>query len=327
MRCGTVALMHPTDVASAAWVFASAPSKVPFYVAGGLLACWAVIVAATGIAHRDFPGSAGRARLVMLTSVVLVAATLAAAVVTGGGANEEGGAQDGAARSAGAAPTSGTLELAAEPTGRPLYDKDRAAVKAGKVEIRLANASSVPHNVTITRGTQDCGRNQDDQERQHDPDREPAAGRLRLLLLRGRAPRIRDGGRADRELSRPPLPVPIPVSPIRGDSTLPTGPMSLSYVGGRRNGGRNDPLHPEGHGMRNAKWLSGSTLRARARMLRSDRPHRRSDLASLHDRAGSLDDAFRNPSGAAGWASRLSSDRPEVSFLDRRVCGVRRAGR
>ena len=55
----------------------------------------------------------------MLTSVVLVAATLAAAVVTRGGANEQGRAQDGAARSAGAAPTSGTLELAAEPTGRP----------------------------------------------------------------------------------------------------------------------------------------------------------------------------------------------------------------
>ena len=42
--------------------------------------------------------------------------------------------------------------------------------------------------------------------------------------------------RADRELSRPPLPVPIPVSPIRGDSTLPTRPMSASCVGGRRNG-------------------------------------------------------------------------------------------
>jgi plastocyanin len=145
--------MHPTGVASAASVFASAPNKVLFYVAGGLLACWAVVVAITGITHHDFPGSAGRARLVMLTSTVLVAATLTAAVVTGGGESEEVGAQDGAARSAGAAPTSGALELAADPTGRPLYDKDRAAVKAGKVEIRLANASSVPHNVTITRGT------------------------------------------------------------------------------------------------------------------------------------------------------------------------------
>jgi plastocyanin len=84
---------------------------------------------------------------------VLVAAALTAAVVTGGGESEEGGAQDGAARSVGAASTSGALKLAADPTGRPLYDKDRVAVKAGRVEIRLANASSVPHNVTITRGT------------------------------------------------------------------------------------------------------------------------------------------------------------------------------
>jgi hypothetical protein len=38
--------------------------------------------------------------------------------------------------------------------------------------------------------------------------------------------------------------------------------------------------------MRNAKWLSGSTLRARARALQGDRRNRRSDLAS-HDLAGS----------------------------------------
>ena len=53
--------MHPIGVASAAWVFASAPSRVPFYVAGGLLACWAVVLSATGLTHPDFPGSARRA--------------------------------------------------------------------------------------------------------------------------------------------------------------------------------------------------------------------------------------------------------------------------
>ena len=79
--------MHPTGVASAAWVFASAPSKVPFYVAGGLLAGWAVLLSATGLRHPDFPESAGRARLVMLTSALLVAATATAAVLTAG---EEG---------------------------------------------------------------------------------------------------------------------------------------------------------------------------------------------------------------------------------------------
>jgi len=30
--------MHPYGVATAAWVFASTPSKTPFYVAGGVLA-------------------------------------------------------------------------------------------------------------------------------------------------------------------------------------------------------------------------------------------------------------------------------------------------
>ena len=68
--------MHPTGVATAAWVFASAPSKTPFYLAGGLLAGWAVLLGAFGFTHPDFPGSAVASRLVMLTSAALVAATL-----------------------------------------------------------------------------------------------------------------------------------------------------------------------------------------------------------------------------------------------------------
>jgi hypothetical protein len=43
-------------VAIAAWVFASAPSKVPFYLAGGALAAWAVLSSVFGITHPDFPG-------------------------------------------------------------------------------------------------------------------------------------------------------------------------------------------------------------------------------------------------------------------------------
>ena len=38
-----------------------------------LLAAWAVLLAAWGITHAEFPGSRGRARLVMLTSLLLVA--------------------------------------------------------------------------------------------------------------------------------------------------------------------------------------------------------------------------------------------------------------
>jgi hypothetical protein len=58
------------------------PSKTPFFIAGGALAAWAVILAAFGISRPDFPGSAIAARGVMAISVVLVATAMAVAVAT-----------------------------------------------------------------------------------------------------------------------------------------------------------------------------------------------------------------------------------------------------
>jgi plastocyanin len=142
--------MHPTGVASAAWVFASAPSTVPFYVAGGLLAGWAVLLAAFGVTHPDFPGSEGRARLVMLTTAVLVATTLTAAVLTAG--EEEGTAAGEAGRPAPPGPAARTIELRADPSGAPAYDKKQVVVRAGSVAMRFVNPSPAPHDVTIARG-------------------------------------------------------------------------------------------------------------------------------------------------------------------------------
>jgi hypothetical protein len=60
-------------------------SKTAFYVAGILLAVWAVVVSAIGITrHATFPPSRGVARGVMGLSVLLVAATMASAVLTAG---------------------------------------------------------------------------------------------------------------------------------------------------------------------------------------------------------------------------------------------------
>ena len=132
-------------------MFAAAPSKLPFYIAGGLLAVWAVLLAGWGITHAEFPGSEGRGRLVMLTSFVLVAATITAAVLTGGG--EEHAAAEGAAPKA----TGRTLALAADPGGALRFDKTRAAVLAGRVTVRLTNDSSVEHNVTIAQGSRTLG--------------------------------------------------------------------------------------------------------------------------------------------------------------------------
>ena len=141
--------MHPTGVATAAWVFASAPSKTPFYVAGGLLAGWAVLLGAFGITHPDFPGSTAASRLVMLAGAALVAGAVTTAVTTAG---EEAPTEGAAARPTGSAAPTSALNLSADPTGKLAYDKKQATIRAGRFPIRLVNNSSLPHNVTIAKG-------------------------------------------------------------------------------------------------------------------------------------------------------------------------------
>ena len=58
------------------------PSKVPFYIAGGLLAAWAVVLSALGLNRPDFPTSSGAARGVMGISVALVLFAMVAVLVT-----------------------------------------------------------------------------------------------------------------------------------------------------------------------------------------------------------------------------------------------------
>ena len=141
--------MHPTGVATAAWVFASDPSKTPFYLAGGLLAAWAVLLGAFGVTHPDFPGSAA--------AVAARHADLGGARrgdCHDGGDHRRRGGHDrgrGPPPTGSAAPTS-ALNLSADPTGKLAYDKKQATVRAGRFPIRLVNNSSLPHNVTIAKG-------------------------------------------------------------------------------------------------------------------------------------------------------------------------------
>ena len=58
------------------------PSKVPFYIAGGLLAVWAVVLSAIGLSRAEFPGEPAVARGVMAISAVLVVTAMAVAVIT-----------------------------------------------------------------------------------------------------------------------------------------------------------------------------------------------------------------------------------------------------
>jgi hypothetical protein len=58
------------------------PSKVPFFVAGGALAAWAIVLFAVGMRSESFPGSQSAERGVIAISTVLMAAAMATAVIT-----------------------------------------------------------------------------------------------------------------------------------------------------------------------------------------------------------------------------------------------------
>jgi hypothetical protein len=57
-------------------------SKVPFFVAGGLFAVWAIILFAVGMRTQTFPGGQSGERTVIAVSLVLMVAAMATAVIT-----------------------------------------------------------------------------------------------------------------------------------------------------------------------------------------------------------------------------------------------------
>ena len=61
---------------------ASEPSKVPFFIAGGALAVWAVILAAIGLNRPDFPGDLRGQRAVIAITFTIVVIAIAMAIVT-----------------------------------------------------------------------------------------------------------------------------------------------------------------------------------------------------------------------------------------------------
>jgi plastocyanin len=168
-------------------VLAAEKSKVPFYVAGGVLVVWALAVAlGLGLRRPEFPGSQHGERLLIAVSSVLVAVTVAMAVVTsgpptkavasGGASTQSTASRESAPSPAAPAPTktapgssprattgtpappsspaagSSSLKLAANPAGQLSYDTKRLSASAGRVTITMANMSPLEHNVTIAQG-------------------------------------------------------------------------------------------------------------------------------------------------------------------------------
>jgi uncharacterized cupredoxin-like copper-binding protein len=91
-------------------ILAAEKSKVPFYIAGGALAVWAMVLSlGLGLRHASFPKDLGGERAVIAISVVLVLAAVSMAVVTSGTpakAGEAGSQAPSAATSGGAPPAS-----------------------------------------------------------------------------------------------------------------------------------------------------------------------------------------------------------------------------
>jgi plastocyanin len=93
-------------------ILAAEKSKVPFYVAGGLLVAWALIVSAgLGLRRPDFPGGLSGQRAVIAISAVLVLGAVSTAVITSGSAAKAG------TTSGAATPSSGGGEQPAAPAG------------------------------------------------------------------------------------------------------------------------------------------------------------------------------------------------------------------
>jgi hypothetical protein len=61
---------------------ASEPSKVPFYLAGGLFALWAVVLAGIGLTRPSFPYNTRGQRGVIAISLVLAVLSVAMAIAT-----------------------------------------------------------------------------------------------------------------------------------------------------------------------------------------------------------------------------------------------------
>jgi plastocyanin len=142
-------------------IMAAEKSRTAFYIVGGVLVAWALVVSlAIGLRQVDFPRTQALERLVIAISAVLVAATGATAVITAGSPAKTATAAAAppaapAAPSAPGAPAppgaSSSLSLEANPSGELHYNTKELTAKAGTITITFTNNSPLEHNVTVAR--------------------------------------------------------------------------------------------------------------------------------------------------------------------------------
>ena len=153
-------------------VLAAEKSKVPFYIAGGVLAIWALVLAiGIGLRRPRFPSTLMGERAVIAISAVLVLGAVSTAVITSTSpakSGEEEAKASGAPQATTGTPappkaTTGTpappsspahaplhvVHLAAATGGQLAYDTKQLSTQAGSVTITFENAAPLEHNVTV----------------------------------------------------------------------------------------------------------------------------------------------------------------------------------
>lgn len=140
---------------------------LPFYIAAGALALWAVVVSVLGLVRKDFPGSPSATKALIGVTAVLMLTTVGLAITTatqfdnplprpknvlGVVPQPTGAGNAAAAEPAGmAAPAvkAGPVAVAADPNGALAYVPKDLSAKAGMVTIVFTNGQPLPHNVVI----------------------------------------------------------------------------------------------------------------------------------------------------------------------------------
>ena len=141
-------------------VLAAEKSKVPYYIAGGLLVVWALILSmVVGARNPDFPRDLGGQRLVIAISAVLVLATVSMAVATSGGSSAKATVAPvtKTGREAASGSGSSSLKEEADPQGQLAYATRNLSAPAGRVTISFTNMSPLMHNMTIAQGSKVLG--------------------------------------------------------------------------------------------------------------------------------------------------------------------------
>jgi plastocyanin len=119
-------------------------SKVPFYIGGGLLVCWAILVSlGIGLRKPDWPTNLAGQRLVIAITVVLVVATATTAIITSGGSKAE----------ASAVVPSAASTQATTSTPAPASTAPTTATTAASTSSTSSTSSSSSGSPTATTGT------------------------------------------------------------------------------------------------------------------------------------------------------------------------------